>query len=545
VQWLDAICDAHIPGTQLHDQFPIGAKIVTDRMQNYVIGFKDTKVAKAVAKAESDKAANDYFAAAIYQIYLLTYYLLRRCGVNKLQPTQEDWGFDMFQALNATGTPLTAMETFLPQVMQAEQAAGQVWAKTVSSQYMDEVDELFDSTTSNEQKTQRTNELLGTFALCYDGEKLGNKFSAQRRWMSDIYEKKLRPIEDKRRFLGKLACIANFYRAAWYMEENTTPHIIKGLDGHPQGQFASFLVQYLKDASSKLSAPILARFYSQARDEESSFDEFVEAAKACAAFFTLWRPARSTSGLDEIYRKYFRGSKSKVQVQEHSWAKHPQAVSAATLKGYFSQILENEGIRTKDAWITASARFLSYTELKSVCRFVLFVAGHDQMADTKNPGLTTAGTNNVCPMLTLGRWTAQAHKSMEHVAPQNPPAGNSWDPAIYTDRKVQDIGNLILLPTDINKYVDNKEWVIKYLHYCHVGMRTKAELDALNTRAKAKGINLSKKAVTVLSQAEYNCAVEPILKIGEAGPWDAALIDRRTRQIKEIAWDMLDAWLKP
>lgn len=157
---------------------------------------------------------------------------------------------------------------------------------------------------------------------------------------------------------------------------------------------------------------------------------------ACAAFFTLWRSARSTSGLDEVYRKYFRGSKSKVTVQQHSWAAHPQAVSATALKGYFSQILENEGIRTKEAWITASGRFLSYTELKSICRFVLFVAGHDQVADAKYPGLTTAGTKTVCPMLTLGRWAAQAHKSLEHVAPQNPPAGNSWDAKIYADRKV-------------------------------------------------------------------------------------------------------------
>lgn len=76
-------------------------------------------------------------------------------------------------------------------------------------------------------------------------------------------------------------------------------------------------------------------------------------------------------------------------------------------------------------------------------------------------------------------------------------------------------------------------------------MRTKAELDALNAQVKAKGINLSKRAVTALSQAKYNCAVEPILQIGEAGPWDASLIDRRTQQIKEITWDTLDAWLTP
>lgn len=543
VQWLDAIADAHIPGGQLHGQFPVGAVIVTDRMQEYVLGFKDKNIAKTVAKAETDKANNDYFAAAIYQIFLLCYYLLRRCGVNRLQPTQEDWGFDMFQALNATGTPLTAMETFLPQVMQAEQTAGQDWGKSPSCQHMDEIDELFDKTTSNEQKTLRTNELLGTFALCYDGEKLGNKFSAQRRWMSRIYEKDLKTIDDKRAFLGKLSRIANFYHAAWYMEEVTKQNVIKGLDSHPEGEFASLLVQYLKDASSKLSAPILARFYSQALDKEATFDEFVEASKACAAFFTFWRSARSTSGLDEIYRKYFRGSAAEVKVGKHNWKDHPKAVSAADLKAYFSAVLTKEGIRDKKAWIAASEKFLSYAELKSICRFALFVAAHDRSPDPKNPGLTIAGTKGVCTMLTLGRWWAKDHKSLEHVAPQNPPGGHSWDAKIYTDGKVQEVGNLVLLPADINKYVDNKGWPVKYLHYGHVGMRTKAELDALSASAKAKGINLSKKAIAVLSEAKFSCAVEPVLRVGEKGSWDASLIDKRTQQIKEIAWDTLNGWL--
>lgn len=543
VQWLDAIADAHVPSSQLYNQFPAGAQIVTDRMQEYVLGFKDTNIAETVSKAEADKSSNDYFASAIYQIFLLCYYLLRRCGVNRLQPTEEDWGFDMFQALNATGTPLTAMETFLPQVMQAEQASGQDWEKTLSRQYMDEIDELFDKTTSNEQKTLRTNELLGTFALCYDGEKLGNKFSAQRRWMSRIYEKDLKTIDEKRQFLGKLSRIANFYHAAWYMEEVATPNIILGLDGHAESELASFLAQYLKDANSKLSAPILARFYSQALDKETSFDEFVEATKACAAFFTFWRSARSTSGLDEIYRKYFRGSSSQVKIGKHNWRDHLKPVSAADLKAYFSAVLEHEGIRKKDAWISASERFLLYTELKVICRFILFVASHDRVADDKNPGLTVAGTKGVCPMLALSRWQAKDHKSLEHIAPQNPPSGYSWDKTIYTDNKVHEIGNLVLLPTDINKYVDNKEWAVKYLHYAHVGTRPKPELDALSALAKARGITLSKKAVDILSKATYSCAVEPILKIGDKGEWGAKLIDQRTKQIKEIAWDRFDSWL--
>lgn len=544
-EWLDAVCDAHIPGTNIHDQFPVGANITAPRMQEYVLGFTDDGVKAVVEKAETDKGQNDYCAAAAYQLLLLTHYLLRRCGVNRLQPTHEEWGFDMFQALNATGTPLTVMETFLPQVMQAEVAAGNDWDKTPSREFMEETQELFEITTTNEQKNRRTNELLGTFALCYEGRKLGNKFSEQRRWMTRVYEKQLPAIDEKREFMGKLARTANFFYFGWYMEETTVPHHINGLDKHPEGEFASLLVRYLRDANSKLSAPILARFYSQAVDEEATFDEFIECAKACAAFFTLWRSANSTSGLDDIYRKYFKGSDAPVAVDEHNWKGHPKPATAQNLKQYFLDVLKERGIAEKEAWITASERFLLFTELKTICRFVLFVAGHDRVADGANPGLTDAGIKGSCTLLKLGRWMAKDHKSLEHVAPQNPAAAHKWDPDIYANDLVHQVGNLMLLPLEVNKFVDNKDWAVKYLHYCHVGERAKAKLTKLGEDAQKKGIVLSKKATDALSKAEYNCAVEPVLSVGKAGAWDAALIANRTRQIKELAWDTLYSWLQP
>ena len=544
-EWLGAVCDAHISGARIHDQFPVGASITSPRMQEYVLGFTDNRIKATVEKSETDKAENDYCAAAIYQLLLLTYYLLRRCGVNRLQPTHEEWGFDMFQALNATGTPLTVMETFLPQVMQAEVAANNDWGKTPSREFMDEIQELFEIATTNEQKNRRTNELLGTFALCYEGQKLGNKFSEQRRWLTRVYEKQLPTIEEKRDFMGKLARMSNFFYYAWYMEETTVPYHINGLDEHPNGEFSSFLVRYLRDANSKLSAPILARFYSQALDEQTTFDDFIESAKACAAFFTLWRSSNSTSGLDDIYRKYFKGSDAPVAVDEHNLKRHPEPASIKALKQYFLEILKDKGIAEKEEWIAASERFLIFSELKTICRFVLFIAAHDRVADKANPGLTDAGIKGSCTLLELGRWVAKDHKSLEHVAPQNPPDGHKWDGEIYANDLVHQVGNLMLLPLELNKFVDNKEWAVKYLHYCHVGQRNKGDLTRLSDAAKKRGIVLSKKATDALSKAAYNCAVEPILNVEEAGPWDIALINGRTRQIKELAWETLSSWLQP
>ena len=118
-----------------------------------------------------------------------------------------------------------------------------------------------------------------------------------------------------------------------------------------------------------------------------------------------------------------------------------------------------------------------------ICRFVLFVAGHDRVPDKANPGLTNIGTNGSCTLLKLSHWMAKDYRSLEHIAPQRPPTGHAWDPGIYGSGFIHQIGNLMLLPVDLNKLVDNKKWVVKYLHYCHVGERDKTKLTKLNESA--------------------------------------------------------------
>ena len=541
---LDEICNAHLPGTPSYDRFPIGARIATDRIQELVLGFKNESLAEIVGKAEADSNNPEYFASAIYQVFLLAFYLLKRCGVNRLLPANDDWGFDMFQALNATGTPLTAMETFLPQIIKAELGASNEWQGSISRTHMDDINELFEPTTTNEQKNRRTNELLGAFALFYEGKKLGNKFSAQRRWITSTYEKDLPAIGEKQEFLGKMARVSDFFSNAWYMQKVVKPHYIYGLEENPEGELASFLVQFLKDANSHLSTPILARFYCQALEGETSFDEFVEAAKACAAFFALWRSANSTSGLDDIYRKFLSGSDAPIKVDSHNWKARPKSISSNELKDYFFEVLKSKSIDEMENWITQSTRFLVYTEVKTICRFMLFLAGDDQVGGGPKPGLTTAGTLGVCPLLTLEKWVAGGLKSVEHVAPQNPPTGHGWDPSIYSEGKVQEIGNLMLLPIQLNQFVGNNNWAVKHLYYSHVGERVQAKLEQLDEEAKKNGIVLSNKATKELSSSNYSCTVEAVLNLGAAGQWNTELIDDRTRQIKELDWNMLISWLK-
>ena len=157
--------------------------------------------------------------------------------------------------------------------------------------------------------------------------------------------------------------------------------------------------------------------------------------------------------------------------------------------------------------------------------------------------MTTAGHKGVCDLLRLDRWTAKDFKSLEHVAPQSLPDQHDWDPKIYQDSVVHDVGNLILLPTVINESVDRKNWSVKFLHYSHLGERSKDRIAELTETANARGIKLSNRAIKHLSAADHNCTVESILKLTADGKWDREMINLRTAQIQEIVWDLLSDWL--
>ena len=52
--------------------------------------------------------------------------------------------------------------------------------------------------------------------------------------------------------------------------------------------------------------------------------------------------------------------------------------------------------------------------------------------------------------------------SVEHVAPQSPQANDlSYEPAIFTKGMVDRIGNLTILPEQLNSFIGNRSWTFK------------------------------------------------------------------------------------
>jgi hypothetical protein len=473
----------------------------------------------------------------LVQLFAFCQYLLQRCCFTVIQPVSDVRAFDMFQSLNATGTPLTAFETFKPLVVNYVESSGSSFKRSNSETYLEPVDSLLSSTTSAAAKNKLTNDFLTLVALTNNGSKLSKQFSTQRRWLNSGYES-CSSLAQKEEFIRRIGDLALFWTRAVEFKPLTTP-CIPGIENiaEKDRKTATTCLLYLQKANHKMANTVLSRFYSQIlRVKQEADREFIIACKIVSAFYTLWRSALSNAGLDEVYRKLLR---------EHiSWEKGDTELTVQFLRTYFKGILADKGIGTKPEWLNKAKNFLRYDEAGIVCRFALFVVSEDTVSDPSNPGIITNGTNgSTPPYLTPERWVSDELKSVEHIAPQKPEYRLSWDSLLYQDDDYQRIGNLTLLPIPINSSLSNRGWIEKFIYYQHLAETNQSRLTQLASEAQAYGVALHPQTIALLTNTPSKHHIAPIVQLGVNGVWNKDLVDKRSECICDILWDRLYQWL--
>jgi uncharacterized protein with ParB-like and HNH nuclease domain len=544
--WLDWVCTAHVPDTHFDGRFPSGSELASARFQEYIWKYERPDLSALVIEKNTQKNNSSYRVSAIAQLLLLCNYLLHRCCFTQTKPSNEKWAFDMFQSLNATGTPLTALETFLPLVIREEEQAKQDYKTSPSAKSMERVYGLLE-VTDNAEKNTLSNALLTSFALACNGEKLPNKFSEQRKWLNKTYEDRA-TLASKRDFIENLGDVAEFYEQCWLARYTTAGQVIVGTEGNVDSSMTAFLMRYMKDANFQIIASILSRFYEGVLSKEpAALAEFVSAVKATAAFFTLWRSTRSNSGLDDVFRTLLKDGWTDLGVTHEalSWHKSPIQPTADALKSYYRYVLSRETLADEAQWVPKAKQFLSYRNAKVVCRFLLFVAAHETDADPNSPGLMVGSTPGVNRMYDPLLWSASDFKEIEHIAPEKNPGGTSgWDQLLYPDEAIHQIGNLTLLPKQINISAGNKGPKTKLLYYQHLGLTLPQELDQLRVEADSSGIQLAATTVEMLKTSTHKHHMKPILQRLNVGPWDRTFVESRSTRILEITGKRLYDWLQ-
>ena len=292
----------------------------------------------------------------------------------------------------------------------------------------------------------------------------------------------------------------------------------------------------------------LSRFYHRAAAAENGADrnqwtnEFISAIKATVAFSFLWRGAKGgTDNIDSHYREIMRTGVEQISPLARRPNGTSGALSLANYKKALRAILKRNGpFGTKDEWIKLASKIAVYRHSSVLARFLLFCATDDAVPDETEDGLIVRGRRDRNPMLRLCQWNNDAYFTVEHIAPDSP--RNGWEPSIYNDpNTVHTLGNLILLPEDVNNIIGNKSWEHKRLMYRLIAADTHEEFDNICKGLTKVGLNISKKADEVLENAEYLGICKSVSSVEDA--WSIGIIEKRTRRFAELAWDRMEPWL--
>lgn len=481
----------------------------------------------------------------LLRLIILAKYMNNRMAFTVVTTESEDDAFDMFEALNTTGEPLTAYETFKPKVIEVETLEN--FETSDSKKHLDRIEIYLDRFPKAEQKQKATSEMLVPFALSETGFKLPKRLSDQRRYLRDQYVELLKPNQIL--FVERLSHVANFMHEAWEIESD------KKITFNPlqvTNDESVFSLLALKSLKHLITIAPLSRFYSEAfkaaktDNKDKRREEFEDAVKATAAFSMLWRGAfGGTENIDSHYRDIMRlgFSSLKINPLAANPENAPGIVSLVNYKKALRYILESKGnIKDRVDWVRKASQIPIYRANKDVARFLLICASNNSIVDDSAPGLIKKGQDGVLNMMTSEIWENEDYFTVEHIAPQS--KSTEWDLNLYEpDEQIHRLGNLILVPQEVNSILGNRNWGHKLNMYKLLSAKDPQKFNEYKKACAKDGLVLSKKAEEVIDKTKFLSMCESVSRFPNS--WDKDIIDKRSERIAELAYDNLWAWLKP
>ncbi|NOY93343.1 MAG: DUF262 domain-containing protein [Deltaproteobacteria bacterium] len=480
-------------------------------------------------------------AHSLLSLIAFSNYLLSRCSVTITRPMEDRFAFELFERLNTTGQQLTAYETFRPLVVRAEGLSE--YRESNAHSWIREIDEFVPMDWKYDKRSRATNDLLLPYAMQQEGKKLPKRLGPQRNWLRTTFEA-LPDITAKRDFVLELRNLVRFLQNGFHYRSPAIPTSRLVDLSLKSDDLTIVCLDFISRANHDICVGPLSRFYShgmQNASQEAS-DEFAMAAKACAAFFTLYRWAYGTSGIPDAYRQIMRiGDKKHNILPMGQLIDGGGLASGMEFSAYLGRKLLARVGGGRDEWIDV-AKMSDIYRSSVLARFALFAAFEDTMADeSTGRGVPRKGKRGCLEMLTLARWCEQPE--VEHVAPQI--RGRGWTDDLYEGKTINYIGNLVLLPKAANGSANNKSWEAKRLYYQVLGSPDRVADMLDSPEVQSLGVDLASltpSTVKILSESKYYAYLKPIGDV--EGTWDALLVQHRSERLAELVWDQLAPWLQ-
>lgn len=447
-------------------------------------------------------------------LVLLVRFIQDKVTFSYIKVNNENLAFQIFDVLNSTGDPLTAMETYKPLALRFSQA------KAIS------VFEEFDQLVSDQKRDSRhkfTQQFVVAVAYYLTGRKVGEKYNEQREYLVRSHNNYSTQLMDA------ITDIMTFYNEVWLGKA------YRSLEVEAE---VKVCLSLLINARHTIVVPILARFYIEFVEKTNKVEEFEKAVKAITCFSTIWRLLHNggTGSIDTLY--------AKLLFEKLCQTKSKSLTSKLLIDELKSKL---ETYKTKNKTLPDSIKeYLRSTQYRDMggniwLKFFLLAAENDSVADEK-PGHLAKGTPGSKRILTLNNWEGLGDlMTIEHIVPQNPASIDDWDNTLYAAGYLHSLGNLTLLPKQKNSLAGNRPWGFKRKLFQILGESIAddraAQIDKLLT---SESIRITKKTESLLLKAEFwPCA----LPLGKVARWDPALVQSRTKNYIDRAWEEIAAWL--
>ncbi|MEQ3515409.1 DUF262 domain-containing HNH endonuclease family protein [Pseudoalteromonas sp. BZB3] len=453
-------------------------------------------------------------------LQLFTSYLLERVCVTFVAVTSENYAFDMFEALNTTGEPLTAYETFRPKVIEHLQKI----SNESTCEDLEEIDNYLNSITDSAQKQKLTQKVIDAFSYFQSGKSCGNHISNQRTFLLSSF-KQQSTEESKAVYLKKLANTTDFLFKTWLKDGQADfQGIYLPIDEHQQ---VNVCMELLIDTGHDISRALLIYFYHHLRNEPENEELkvlFTRIVKMLAAFWVIRRSATNgTDGIDSVYKKIYSSVLQQSITPAEVNAKVKEIIKE-DLKKKFITSNDKEG-QLKEAWVSKAKTTPVYKKGKQIgiCRMLLLSAMHDVTISAEDNARTIKAKLNSAPLLNYFRWSDFKAKganqfTIEHIAPQTF-IDNQWDSSLDENKLVDTIGNLVILPRGDNAEASNKDW--------HSKLELYKNLTHKNTSSNDK---------------TYLNFIEPLTNV--KGLWRQETVLQRAEDMLDHAWENLWPWIE-
>ncbi len=470
----------------------------------------------------------DHEFTELLRTMLIARYILTRVAITSIQCKDEEYAFEVFEALNTSGTPLTAFETFVPMVVRRMGEAN--FAVSQQREELGAITNYFDGFEAGAARERKTKELVANFASSETGEKLGSHISRQQ-----YFFKQLLPDTPDPSIVA--AVVHNFFNVKKFVEkfdkgESPAIPMISAVDQ----DFLDLAFSFFQALPHPIVIPPLSAFYSKAVDSpsESSTQDFVAAVKAALAFTVLWRSTRSsTGGIDSRYRDLMKNN------DEFSYRGLARCfnneVDVKEFRKELKRVLKDKGRVDKKETFVEKAQLVNFYEVSKPLTRLVLLAAHDQSV-VATTGALSKGRPGLHPFMKAEKFNSDEMAAIEHIAPQTRTDG--WSKEIYDSGYLHRLGNLTLTSQKLNSSFGARTWPEKRVLYEALSKQSQDDARLTFDTAFANGIEFAEQTEELMAKYQYTPILESLSKFPD---WNKASCESRGRNLSELTWDYF--WL--